>query len=754
MVALPPSDIVAPALLNRCRLIRLGRRSKAAIDKGWDSTCNYSPYDSEIIEHVKSGANYGIIVTNNTIVIDCDTSELYDKLPDNWKKSLTVITGKGHHIFLDCNNSPCDKFILNDGDRQLGDIRGSDSPYYTVAAGSIHPQTKTKYQYADITTPLVSVDWNDVLTLITQYSQNKNITTIPQSTRSIKSNPLSDQLGLRIEDFAMPDNPTIRGDGEFQGAHPIHGSTTGVNFSINTNKNVWHCFRCNCGGDVISWIAYAHCGVPETDCVNLTPQQFLDVKSWLSKNGYKERIAAIDSRYHEEKEAALPKPDLSNIIPKPDDPIDLEREISDAKKRCILPPFPKLNDGIFSDYMEFGKRVSYSLEEFHFASLLSIASMALGRKVVIKVGMTSIYPNVFAMVVGQTTISGKSVACNMAIDNFSQSVTYEEPIAKCYSTNLVRGTISEAALIQGLNDTYNSLWYYDDCGGFFEDLTTWNAHILGTLCSIYDGSPVERTLSKRSKGGEQYKWVCPYPYVSLLFNTTTKDIEQAANNKLFSSGFFPRIMWFYGQGGTPRKNQDITEDDKAILENIRNELKSMREFLAPMQMDSITFGVCDVIEDWKLKLTMNRLEKEDESFRTAISRGFIHAYKIAAIMTIFDRSFQQQLRTSLSFPISIKIPDKHAKMAIEIVEKYLIPRMMHICDMCNDVDAKNHQVIVIKALVQCGGVAERSKILRQTHLNKKDLDSAISTLIESGEIKCHCESKDGAKKPTMTIIKI
>jgi hypothetical protein len=43
--------------------------------------------------------------------------------------------------------------------------------------------------------------------------------------------------------------------GEYQGAHPIHGSQTGQNFCVNTDKNVWHCFRCNSGGGGLMWIA-------------------------------------------------------------------------------------------------------------------------------------------------------------------------------------------------------------------------------------------------------------------------------------------------------------------------------------------------------------------------------------------------------------------------------------------------------------------------------------------------------------------
>jgi hypothetical protein len=43
--------------------------------------------------------------------------------------------------------------------------------------------------------------------------------------------------------------------GEIHTANPWHGSTNGKNFSLNTVRNVWHCFRCNAGGGVAKAIA-------------------------------------------------------------------------------------------------------------------------------------------------------------------------------------------------------------------------------------------------------------------------------------------------------------------------------------------------------------------------------------------------------------------------------------------------------------------------------------------------------------------
>ena len=41
---------------------------------------------------------------------------------------------------------------------------------------------------------------------------------------------------------------TKKTDTELNGSHPIHGSTTGTNFDVNAEKQLWHCWRCHTGG--------------------------------------------------------------------------------------------------------------------------------------------------------------------------------------------------------------------------------------------------------------------------------------------------------------------------------------------------------------------------------------------------------------------------------------------------------------------------------------------------------------------------
>jgi hypothetical protein len=747
---------VPEQLESHVRLVKLTRNTKDACETGWPKDRNYSISDPEIIRHTERGGNYGIFPVHNLVVIDCDTDELYNAIPDEWKRTLTVKSGKengsGRHLYFNCADPQPTKILLKIEGKPIGDIRGTGSVTYTVGAGSIHPDSKKMYEYIDRLAQLVSIKWADISDLRTRFGVNDNVgietikTNIPKCIGS--SGSLSDVLNLKIEDFCQPVGKTIRRqNGDIQGTHPIHGSDGGKNFSINPGRNVWFCFRCGVGGDPVSWIAYAYCGVHEHRCNRLSAYEFQGVKEWLKNNGYYEKIQEIDDAYHNKKEEAAAAVDLTKILTQTDE-TEGENEIALARSRNRLPQFEEMPPGIFSEYINFGERVSYSLKEFHFAAFLAVASMPLGRRVTIRVGMTTIYPNIYSMVIGHTTISGKSTACNIAVNEVGPIIFYEEPIAIFNSVRELIGTISDPALVQKLNDCYNALWYYDDCAGFFEDATTWNANIMRTLCQAYDGGKVERTLSKRNKG--EYTWRCPEPFLSILFNTTIADIEKLSSEKLFSSGFFPRLMWFIGQGGYPRRNENATDENMRILEGIKEKVKHVKDALQKLPPDSVVFGVCDLIEDWKIESTLSHLEKEDEAFRAAVSRGFIHAYKMAAIFTLYDPEYTESCITSRE---RLEIPEKHARAALKIVSEYLIPRAMYVYNMCTSANVNNHRVIVLRALSASGGSIERTKLLRKTHLDKKELSSAISTLLESGEIKTRSIKKKGNDKSTEFIIK-
>ena len=68
-----------------------------------------------------------------------------------------------------------------------------------------------------------------------------------------------------------------RSGNQFQGPHPIHGSETGINLSVDLEKNVWHCFRHDSGGSVLEWIAIQERII---DCADAIPGALRGERFW------------------------------------------------------------------------------------------------------------------------------------------------------------------------------------------------------------------------------------------------------------------------------------------------------------------------------------------------------------------------------------------------------------------------------------------------------------------------------------------
>ncbi len=70
-----------------------------------------------------------------------------------------------------------------------------------------------------------------------------------------KSDSICKKSGIKITDvIEIPKNARRTRDG-YLIKHPIHGATGDGNLYINTKLDLWCCYRCNSGGDAVTWIA-------------------------------------------------------------------------------------------------------------------------------------------------------------------------------------------------------------------------------------------------------------------------------------------------------------------------------------------------------------------------------------------------------------------------------------------------------------------------------------------------------------------
>lgn len=242
---------------NRFRFALIYNGSKFPFEKKWQKENNYPPYHSRLIEHLNNGGNYGVVCGYaNLLVIDCDTKLISDlteeKLPDTFK----VETGSGgHHYYFICEDFDSSTRLKDDDGENIGDIQYKGKQ--VVGPNSSHPNGN-KYEVVR-NVSLARVSREEIIEVFDDMIISKSSSEKAKDEElGMKEKYNGGVSGLSVADVVSLKRLYKRDGLEYQGSHPVHGSSTGRNFGVNIKKNVWKCWRHGVGGGPYSLIAVKH----------------------------------------------------------------------------------------------------------------------------------------------------------------------------------------------------------------------------------------------------------------------------------------------------------------------------------------------------------------------------------------------------------------------------------------------------------------------------------------------------------------
>ncbi len=152
-----------PEQLHGCRFIKVKHRDKVAIEPKWQTERNYAFDDAEILQHIESSGNYGVMVRGGICCLDAD-----DHAAVKWTGLLKPLTGtfqvrRGDraHYYFRCDELPAEKFVLTLNGEQIGDVRGSGGSFYQVGPGCTHPSGDV-YTLVDPDAPIKRIPLQDI----------------------------------------------------------------------------------------------------------------------------------------------------------------------------------------------------------------------------------------------------------------------------------------------------------------------------------------------------------------------------------------------------------------------------------------------------------------------------------------------------------------------------------------------------------------------------------------------------------------
>jgi hypothetical protein len=385
-------------------------------------------------------------------------------------------------------------------------------------------------------------------------------------------------------------------------------------------------------------------------------------------------------------------------------------------------------------YQEWASSRTDAPREFHVGGALMALSAGLSDRVEAETAFGDVKPNIWVMLVSDSTISRKTTSMSLAME-ISEGAGVDSLLA---TDGSMEGLLTELEAREGmtsmfLRDEFTSLIEAakkkDYMGGFLSD-----------LCGLYDGRRTKRRLRKEV--------ITVKRPVFLLFagGVETKLLELLGHEDI-TSGFIPRFLPIFGRTSVSdldligkRKHRSFAEKDALIAE--LREIIDMYTPVKPLlrvpngQQQTLTpqpLGVDMSDEAWdRLRVAQKYLLEMADSHD---SRDLL--------LPCTERLVVNVLKVSILIAASRKRPVREGNMTVEMDDLMLslyfargwLDHLLRIVTKVgrDPFDGRTHQIL---EFITYGGErgTSRANLMRHFRSNKREMDEIIDTLLDREEI--------------------
>jgi hypothetical protein len=372
--------------------------------------------------------------------------------------------------------------------------------------------------------------------------------------------------------------------------------------------------------------------------------------------------------------------------------------------------------------------------EFHIGGALMALSTALSEKVVVGTAFGDVRPNVWVMLISDSTISRKTTSMRLAME-IADGAGIDSLLA---TDGSIEGLLTELQARDGrtsmfMRDEFTSLV----AGAKKKD---YMSGLLSDLCGLYDGSRIKRRLRKEIIEAKR-------PIFLLFAGGVESKLLELLGHEDITSGFIPRFLPIFGRTSVaeldligPRRKRSFTAKDELIAE-----LKSISDMYTPPRAalrvpngDS-TINMTTPLEmdlseaAWNRLQTANRylLEMADghdsrDLLLPCTERLIVNVLKVAALITC------SRQRPVVDGKVTIELDD--LMMSLYYARGWLDHLLRIVTKVGRDpFDGLTHRVLEYITWAGEGGVG-KGHIMRQFRSNRQEMNEILETLAEREEI--------------------
>lgn len=386
------------------------------------------------------------------------------------------------------------------------------------------------------------------------------------------------------------------------------------------------------------------------------------------------------------------------------------------------------------DYIDWASGLGDAATQYHQGGAFIILSSLLAGNVSLPTAFGRIVPNLWFMILADTTLTRKSTAMDIATDLLIE-----------VDSDVVMATDgSIEGLMQGLSTRPGrpSIFLRDEFSGLLEQITKkdYYAGMAEVLTKLYDGKLQKRMLRKETIEVRD-------PVLIVFAGGIRTRVQQLLKFDHISSGFIPRFLFLTAESDASRVQPmgPPTDLDTSGREALVDTMTELYNFYHAPTMTVLSNGVqlpgqkkCDAV------LSQEAWDRYNNFERQMLDAG-LKTERPELMTPLFDRLAKSALKAAVLLAAARKLQDD---VTIELDDmllaiKYAIGWREYAIDVVNGVGksvAENQLETVMDNIKRSPGIS-RSRLMRNYHLSAREADAVFSTLEQRGLVSINKQGR-------------
>jgi len=414
------------------------------------------------------------------------------------------------------------------------------------------------------------------------------------------------------------------------------------------------------------------------------------------------------------------------------------------------------DDHFLSQYIEHGQELTDAYPEYHFGAGLGLLSLAANRNIRIWVEPNPMYPNIWPLLLGQSTVSRKSTALNLARNVLENTDLADKVLPEDFSPE---------ALVKALEDDAQVMFLKDEFGEFLAKRERSYQSGVAELMSHLYGCPSSYDRQLRNE-----EFAIEDVYLTILGAGIPGQFAQYSSVADLESGFFPRLNIIWPERPKERKDIGIyKQETQHNIEALSGDLSMRYGFLETIVSETgeeiraiPSEDGLNAFNEWSRKVEQYIVSSQHgDDFAPFFGRASNSVLKIACLIEFGSPEFQDYLfdewseisessriskisafvddvedndTNEQSESIEIRISEQSVKVAIFYMTKLFLPYSLKLLRFVESHDDQNEVRRIYDLAVKhadSDGKIQHSKLLRFANRNTREVKKCVKTLIEA-----------------------